>query len=282
MFKFLCRTEVHFRTTVLAEQQSRKHTNFSFPCGSAFVFTQFLNQRKSFSVNNGRVGVFKYYPIFFRDINLCFVLEGLGCTSEINGIPNILLAFKNIRYTGLCPFAFYFGWDTAIPADTVPILCGSRYLLFGQLPCYLRGTKSCNTHLKDFSYHLCGRLVNQPFLFVFRIFHISERRIGCQRHTGHTFALEHVSHLLTCILCVPFVEQILHWNNIADAFCGVDIIHNSNIPNTQAVKFFFKQLSYNESVSAKTGMVFYNEVFNLALFRHFHYLGEGRSCKTNA
>ncbi len=94
-----------------------------------------------------------------------------------------------------------------------------------------------------------------------------------------TLVLEYIANLLTYVLDVPLVEQVLHRNNVADAFRCVDVIHNGNILNAKAVKFFLQKLSYDQAITPKSGMIFYDEVSDLTLLGKCYNLGENRSCQ---
>ena len=60
------------------------------------------------------------------------------------------------------------------------------------------------------------------------------------RRAGHSFALEHISHLLAGVLSVPLVEQVLHRNKVADSLGGVDVVHNGDVADAEAVEAFFQ------------------------------------------
>ena len=57
---------------------------------------------------------------------------------------------------------------------------------------------------------------------------------------GHSLAPKHIAYLLTGVLGVPFVEQILHGNKVADSLGSIDVVHNGNIANTEAVEAFLR------------------------------------------
>ena len=116
-------------------------------------------------------------------------------------------------------------------------------------------------------------------LLTFGIFEIPIRRIGGQRLAGHPFAAKDITYLLACVLCVPFVEEVLHRHEIADPFGGVDVVHNGDIPNAQTVKLFFHELTDDQAIPAKAGVIFHNECSDQTLLRQLHDFGEGRTCK---
>ena len=77
-------------TAIVTEYNPRKHTDISTASGSALVFAKLLDNGKGFSVNDGRVSILEYLPIFFGNVYPRFVLERLGGVTEIDRIsPHI-------------------------------------------------------------------------------------------------------------------------------------------------------------------------------------------------
>ena len=54
-------------------------------------------------------------------------------------------------------------------------------------------------------------------------------------------------YLVARIFCVPFIEQILHWNNVAHAISGVDVVHDGDIADVQSDKIFFQKLPHHKA-----------------------------------
>ena len=57
--------------------------------------------------------------------------------------------------------------------------------------------------------HLCGLLVHDPVHIVLRVLQIAVRRIRAERLSGLSFCLEYGTDFLACILCIPFVYDVL-------------------------------------------------------------------------
>lgn len=115
--------------------------------------------------------------------------------------------------------------------------------------------KPVHTPSKDLPHGLGRFLIHNPAVFALRIFQIPVGRIGGQWCAGHSFALEHIAYLLAGVLSVPLVEQVLHRNKVTDSLGGVDVVHNGNIANTEAVEAFFQQLTDDQAITPQAGMI---------------------------
>ena len=128
--------------------------------------------------------------------------------------------------------------------------------------------------------HGLGRIfIHHPAVLTLRVFQIPKGRVGGQRCAGHSLALEHIAYLLAGVLGVPLVEQVLHRDKIADALGGVDVVHNSDVADAEAVEALFQELSHNEPVTPQAGVILDDQSADEALFRQLHNLRERRSCE---
>ena len=82
---------IQFFTAVGTVEQSRKYADSPVSGRSAAVFPKFLYKQKSFFVNDGGVGVFKYLPFPLRAFQSFLVLKRFACGTEIDGVPDIFL-----------------------------------------------------------------------------------------------------------------------------------------------------------------------------------------------
>ena len=120
---------IQLLTAVGAINQSRKHTDDSCPCRFSLVLTQFPYKFKGFSINNSRMGVFKYQPLFGRKLNLLLVLEGLALAAEVDRISAILLFTENIGNSSWAPMIRYAWWFTAVPTNADPVFRRSHHFV---------------------------------------------------------------------------------------------------------------------------------------------------------
>ena len=122
-------------------------------------------------------------------------LKDLVVLREIYRIAAVFLFTEDVSNCGRTPVVRYGGWLAAIPADIAPMLRRRRH--FGGFQSFgdLRGTEAVHAPSKDLAHSLGCFLIHDPAVFVFRVFQIPIGRIGGQRCAGHSFALEHISHL---------------------------------------------------------------------------------------
>ena len=154
-----------------------------------------------------------------------------------------------------------------------------QYLFSAQAFRDLRGAETGDAELVDPLHDLRSLLVYLPGLGSFEI---PIRRICRQRLAGQSLAAKDVPHLLTGVLRVPFIEQVLHRHEIAQALCRVDIVHDGDVPNAQPVEVLFQKLPDDQTVSAKARVVLDDQRPDLPLLRKLHELHEGGAGKVDA
>ena len=170
------------------------------------MLAELLHQGKGFTVNDGGMGIPEDLPFLRRALDFLFVLEGLSGAAEVYRIAAVFLFTEDVSNCGRTPVVRYGGWLAAIPADIAPMLRRCGHFCRFQAFCNLRWPKAVHTPSKDLAHSLGCFLIHDPAVFVFRVFQIPIGRIGGQRCAGHSFALEHISHLLAGVLGVPLVE----------------------------------------------------------------------------
>lgn len=130
-FVIVCHAVVQFLSAVRTVEQSRKRTDNSAFGRSVAVLPEFLYQLKYRSLDNGRAGIREDFPFFLRSFNLCFVLERLCRTSEIDRISTVFLLGKNIRNRSGTPVVWDNGRFTArLPAHHHETSDSTRQLFF--------------------------------------------------------------------------------------------------------------------------------------------------------
>lgn len=226
------------------------------------------------------MGILEDLPFLRRTLNFLLVLEGFGGAAEIHRIAAVLLLAEYIRHGGRAPVVRHSRRLAAIPADIAPMLCRRghfcRFQAFGNL----RRSKAVHTPSKDLAHSLGCFLIHDPVVFVFRVFQIPKGRIGGQRCAGHSLALEHIAYLLAGVLSVPLVEQVLHRDKVADALCGVDVVHNGDVADAETVEALFQKLSNDQAVTPQARVILDDQGADKTLFRQLHNFRERRSRKS--
>ena len=273
-------TVIQLLTAVGAVQQSRKGADNAAFRGPTAVFAKLLHQGEGFPVDDGRMGILEDLPFIRRALDFLLVLEGLGGAAKIHRIAAVFLLAENVRHGGRTPVVRYGGWLAAIPADITPMLRGCRYL--GSLQPFgdLRGAEAVYAPSENLPHGLCCIFVHDPAVLTLRVFQVPKGRIGGQRCARHSLASKHIAYLLAGVLGVPLVEQVLHRDKVADALCGVDVVHNGDVSNAEAVEAFFQKLPHNEAVTPQAGVILDDQGADKSLFRQLHNLRERRSCES--
>lgn len=272
-------TVIQLLSAIGAVQQSRKGTDNAAFRGPAAVLAKLLHQGEGFPVDDGGMGIPEDLPFLRRALDFLLVLEGLGGAAEVHRITAVFLFAENVRYGGRAPVVGHGRRLAAIPTDIAPVLRGCKDFSSFQAFCDLRRPKAVHTPSEDLPHSLCGFFIHKPAVFVFRVFQIPIGRIGGQRCAGHSFALEHIADLLAGVFGVPLVEQVLHRNKVTDALGGVDVVHNGDVADAEAVEAFFQKLSHDEAVTPQAGVILDDQGTDEALFRQLHNLRERRSCE---
>ena len=174
------------------------------------------------------------------------------------------------------------GLNRAVYANAVKILAGGQHALGAQFFGDLGRPQAGHAHSENPLYHLCRWPVYHPPVLVHWVFLVAIGDVGGERYPSIATALHNSPHLITGIFCVPLIEQILHWNNVAHTVCGVDVVHDGNIPHVQPDEIFFQKLTYHKTVPAQPGVVFDNKVCHKPLFSQFHDFHESRTGERNA
>ena len=80
--------------------------------------------------------------------------------------------------------------------------------------------------------YFSGFRVDNPPLFVFRVFHVAIGRVGAEMFPRFTFGLHHRAYLLACIFCVPFVDNVQKGGKVAVLLvCAVNAIIDGDKPH---------------------------------------------------
>lgn len=98
----------------------------------------------------------------------------------------------------------------------------NKDLFFLQLSCDLRRTAPGKTKRVDFTYCFGGWLVNQPFLFIIRVFHMPKQNSGRYSPAVICFGLPYRTDFLGGLRRIPLVGNIVEGRHL-HAVTGQDV-----------------------------------------------------------
>ena len=173
------------------------------------------------------------------------------------------------------------GLNGAVHANAMKILAGSQHALRTQFLGDLSRPQAGHAHSEYSLYYFRCRFIHDPPVLVLRVFLVAKGRVRGQGYPGVATALHDTAYLIARIFCVPFIEQILHGNDVTYSVGGVDVVHNGDIAHVQPDKIFFQKLPHHKTVPAQPGMVFHNKVCHKPLFGQFHDFHEGWTGERN-
>ena len=210
------------------------------------------------------------------------VLRYFAAPEQRQAIAGVFLPVQNSGHGGGTPvMRVHRGLNRAVYANAVKILAGGQYALRAQFLGDLSRPQAGHAHSENPLYYLCRWPVYQPLGLVLRVFFVAIRDISGERYSGVATALHDTANLIARIFRVPLIEQILHWNDVADAICGVDVVHDGDVPHVQPDKIFFQKLAYHKAVPAQPGVVFDHQICHKPLLGQLHDFHEGRPCERN-
>ena len=77
--------------------------------------------------------------------------------------------------------------------------------------------------MEDFPHHICGLLINDPVVFILRVFDVAIGRIRTQRLAGLSFGFEHSPDFAAGILGIELIENVDERCHVI--FGAVDAVH---------------------------------------------------------
>ena len=179
--------EGQLTSTVRTIEQTREHRHFPHPGRTPFSCPDFLDDLKSFFVYNRLMGAFKDFPLVRAVIDGLVDFIGFYMGLEIHCMPQII---HPVQY--LCdhrPIPGVFVSRKRSPWLSAFLQCVIRraedFPLCQDMsnPCR---TVAPDTEPEDFPHDLGGFFVYDPFLLVFRIFHIAVGRMGTDMLASHS------------------------------------------------------------------------------------------------
>ena len=142
-------------------------------------------------------------------------------------------------------------------------------LALGEDACNLSYTITLNTESKGFFYNLCCLRVNNPMVFILRIFDITVRRIGAKRFPGFALCLKDCSNLLTGILGIPFVDDVQERCEVAIlTILGIDTVVDGDKADICVWKLDLGVHSYLQVISAKSAHIFHDDCSHQTFIHH--------------
>ena len=276
----------HLCTAVGAVEYVRKHTLFAVVI---FVFSSFgfgyvlLGQLPGVSVDYGFKHIFKNLPGFLWGFVALFQFERLRKGFEIHHIAAILLVGQYLADTAGFPFVRVhirvFAWF--VYAFTLPVIQGRKNFI---------GFQNIGNYIVAFAFkgkavdsldHSRRFRVNHPFVVVFRVFHISVRRLG-KRLAGITLDTLGTADFLADVLGIHFVHNIAESGHIVFTFVAVDTVIYRNKSHIFYRKIVFGVITHLQVFTAKAGKVLDHNCAHLSRFNIGNHLLKGRSVKVCA
>ncbi len=134
-------------------------------------------------------------------------------------MPTVIHIFKNMYDCFGIPYIREFHFKRSCRQTALTVMDGRRInSALGEYSCDLRRTITFQTEWEYFLYNLCGFFIHNPLFFVAFVFLVAIRRAGTQVFPWIAFCFEHGADFLTCILCVPFVDDVTEGSKVAVVF----------------------------------------------------------------
>ena len=149
-----------------------------------------------------------------------FILVGFLFGTEIYCMPHIFRFSYKVWNRRSSPSE----WSvhvTASPTGSKSLLCkiiGRSFNLFIlQNPCHLHRSVSLNDKLINTSYH-CGSLfINNPMVWVIRVFLVPVNCVACQMFSIHSLIMKYGFDFPAGITYIPLIHNVKKWGKFVTA-----------------------------------------------------------------
>lgn len=202
-------TQIHSLSAVRTIEHTRKCVHLAHRRRSPFTLPYLLHSVEGLPVDDGFLRILEYEPVLLREFDTLFRLIRLLIGFEIHCTARVFHIFEYPRDGLMIPYL-----------RAIPYLCGGRQSVFmevhdgridaalGQYPCDLRRTVAFDTEGEYLPYRFRALLVNHPFLFIVRGFHIAERRVRCKVLARIAFRFHDRAYLLGTVFRIHLVQDI--------------------------------------------------------------------------
>ena len=196
---------VHDTPTVGAEQQAGEQANLAVAVGPLTLFAKLLHSLPGGLINDGLVSMLKNHHFFFWIEYAGLDLVGHLLRLEVDGMPQVLPPFQNVRHGVARPFAGVVR-VVAAGAAGAPVLHRPRRgdVLLGQHPGNLGGAVPGKAQTEYLLYNRCGLRVNDKLAVL--AFQIAIDRLAGDGFSAHAFSPENRFDFLARVPHHPFVK----------------------------------------------------------------------------
>ena len=170
--------ETQLSSTVCTVEQPREHRHFPHPGRTPFACSDFLDNLKSFPVNDCLMGSFKDFPLIRGMLDFLMALIRLVMCLKIYRMSQIIRSFQNRCNCRGVPCKLvcrkYSPW---LSAFLQCVIGRAEDFPLRQDMGDLRRTIAADAQPEDFPYHFGGFFVHDPLLFVLRVLHVPVGRM---------------------------------------------------------------------------------------------------------
>ena len=258
---------MHGLAAVRALEKPCEDLGSSVPLASASVVDLLLYPVKDILGNDGLVRVLDPDPLLRRVANVLFALVGDLRLLVVDGVPDIGLARQDLLDLFDRPDAW-----VIVPSfvkmreGPVPFVVhppGCRDALFGQNGRDMPRARSVYGQIEDLFDDPSGLLIDHESVGRVRTSLVSERRMR-----EHDLAREELRflrglHFPAGVLGVPFVEQVLEGNEVAQAFFGVLILRDGDVADMLFRKQELQIIVHHHMLSPETRQIFRDDAVDL-------------------
>ena len=144
-------------------------------------------------------------------------------------------------------------------------------------PCDLRRTVAFDTEGEYLPYRFRALLVDHPFLFVVRIFLITERRKRGDMLSGIAFRFHDRAYLLGTVLRIHLVQDILERRDVVVRVeFAVHLVVHGDEPHVRFCKVVFSVVTHEDVVAPEPRHIFDDDGGNFSLvYIAYHSLKVG-------
>ena len=128
----------------------------------------------------------------------------------------------------------------------------------------LRRSQTVNTEGENLLHDGCGFFIDNPFLFVLRVFDIPVWWNGCQMFAGFSFALPCGTDLLGSIAGVHFVENIADRGKLVFSACAVYTVIDGDKVYAKLREKYIRIHTHLQIVAPKSAHILYNDALDFA------------------
>ena len=202
---------IHLLAAVGAVQKAGQRIRFPQRVDALGRLAELLGKLPCFSVHNGLVGIFKDQPILLGIHYGVFIFIGLLVGAKIHRMPHILRLGEDLSHDIAAPVIGIGKFLFAFP-DTLALLTEvhSRrfHLILKENTGNIVGSFALDGQSENAAHHGGGFLVDQPMVFVFRVFPVAIDSTVGGRLAGFSLDPDGGFLLAAQVAQIPFVHDV--------------------------------------------------------------------------